>query len=515
MHRLQHAVGGLGHGAGFGLAVAALGGVAIAAATAVKAIKDAASYSEQYDRAQVVLGKDARILTDQIDLMNRAFGTNKTEALAAGSAVGAIFKGAGYADEDVAKLSVHVLKLATDLGSLAHIDFGMALEKIMSGLAGQVRPLREVGVFMSDAEIKAYAAAHGIGKLNAELTESEKIQARIGFITEKLAPAVGNRLKTAESPVNEFREAMGRINTILIEIGKVALPVVGDALQGINLILSSTMVAWRASGMAAKESITDVANGAKTVTAELGFMTTPIIGLSKGYEILRGIVGEFNAAVLEAGSFITAFAGAAVGSIKGIADAFISLVGYVGEISQGFLSALGPVGAAFAGLGDMITGITGKLSHFADDWSKYLKTLSGELHKEANKLALDADKHFAFDAAKSLKDFLARGAAEINAAREKLKKEGQLDLTKIKPIGAGVQAGESAHQNKAILAFSSDAANAILKSRYGQAQGGAQAQVARNTGQALPKLDKINESLAKMAANAGTALGLLPIPGLG
>src|SRR5262249_46246981 len=147
----------------------------------------ATALGEQADRSRIVFGQFAQGVIADADLMSQAYGVARSSYLASASAFGSIFKGVGYDDKAAAQLSVHFVRLATDLSSFAHIPIQDALEKIQSGLAGQVRPLREVGVFMSDDLIKAKAVSMGIAKMGTELSESQKVQARVAFITEKLA----------------------------------------------------------------------------------------------------------------------------------------------------------------------------------------------------------------------------------------------------------------------------------------------------------------------------------------
>ena len=133
-----------------------------AAVLAVSAVKSAIDFGEQIDRARIVFGKFADDVILQADQLATAFGVSKTSFVASASALGAIFEGAGYGTEAIAKLSTHFVKLATDVGSFVHIPVEEALAKLKSGLAGESEPLRSLGVFLTEDAIKLYAAAHGI-----------------------------------------------------------------------------------------------------------------------------------------------------------------------------------------------------------------------------------------------------------------------------------------------------------------------------------------------------------------
>ena len=223
--------------------------------------KGAIALGEQTDRARIVFGDFSEDLIAQSNLMATAFGVSRKEFIGSASALGTIFEGVGYAQGDAEKLSLHFVKLATDLSSLVHIPVKDALEKIQSGLAGQVRPLREVGVFMSDDLVKTYAYTHGIAALNTELNESQKVQARVGFITEKLAIANGNLAATAGSAANQVRSLAGRFENLSDTVGTAILSILGPAFDDLNTGIMALQSAWDQSAMAALSASSGVLGG--------------------------------------------------------------------------------------------------------------------------------------------------------------------------------------------------------------------------------------------------------------
>ncbi|MDG6746336.1 SDR family NAD(P)-dependent oxidoreductase, partial [Staphylococcus aureus] len=70
-------------------------------------------------------------------------------------------------------------------------SFDEAIGKIRSGLSGESEPLRDFGVFLTEAAVKAKALELGMIKVGEELTEQGKIMARAILIQEGLADANG------------------------------------------------------------------------------------------------------------------------------------------------------------------------------------------------------------------------------------------------------------------------------------------------------------------------------------
>ena len=248
----------------------------IAAVAIAKVAQGAVVLGEQTDRARIVFGDFADKVIAQAKLMAEGFGVSKTEFVQAASAFGTIFEGVGYIKKDAADLSMHFVKLATDLTSLVHIPVAEAMEKIQSGLAGQVRPLREVGVFMSEETIKAQALKMGLHALGGELSEQQKIQARVAFITEHLKIATGNLAATAGSAGNEVRGLSGRFSNLADTVGTALLGFIGPAVDELQVGIQALSIAWDRSSMAALSASTGVLGGVQEQTQGIGYLQMAI-----------------------------------------------------------------------------------------------------------------------------------------------------------------------------------------------------------------------------------------------
>ena len=415
--------------------------------------KGATSLAEQSDRAAIVFGSSAKLIIDQSKLMGDAFGVSRREFIQAASAFGTIFQGVGYTDDAAVQLSVHFVKLATDLSSLVHIPVEEAMQKIQSGLTGQVRPLREVGVFMSEEVVKAYAVAHGIAKMNTELTESQKVQARVGFITEALAKANGNLAKTAEGAGNSARGLAGRFENLKDSIGTTLLQFIVPILNEANIGLMALQTAWGQSGLAAKDESIGVLGGADKQVQAIGFLQSSIMYVADAW---RNVKLVFLQVV---GSTTT-----------GIANMLTNLQKFVDQV--GFLAP---------GLKQLVgnsIGEAGKQMQAVAD-----KQLAGFL-TELNKPLPSVGISKAFDDARK----------KIDDARKALEDMGILDVNKFapEPTVAPLVKNTGLKFAEAMRAGSKEAANIELRARFGGTGKTAQDQTAANT-------KKANEYLAKIA----------------
>src|SRR3546814_8984316 len=87
-------------------------------------------------------------------------------------------------DLKAAEMSQIFAQLAQDLGSFYNVDTETAIQKLRSGLSGESEPLRDFGVFLTEANVKAKALEIGLTGVGEELTEQEKILARNQLVLE-------------------------------------------------------------------------------------------------------------------------------------------------------------------------------------------------------------------------------------------------------------------------------------------------------------------------------------------
>ncbi len=426
---------------GLGLfAIGALGAVAIG-----KVVVASSNLEEQTDRTRDQFGKFAGQVIDQSNLLGTAFGLAKKDILESSSVLSAIFESAGYAGEGVAKLSVHFVKLATDRSRFANIPFKEALRKIESGLVGQVRPLREVGVALSEAATDAYAFKHGIAALGSQLTDSQKVQARAGFIADALQKSWGNLAKTGDKVAGAIEAVKGRFENLSATIGDSLLLIAAPALGEIQIGLQALQTAWT---KAAEASISSAGITIEGLTAEhhsIGLIQTSIGYVADAWQVVGEVFKGVQVGI--------------VGGLKLIADAVLSVV------------------ETYAALKSAITGkdfqAAGGLRAIADSLNESFKIQAAELKKIEEAPFASVAINAAF----------AQGRKDIQAARDKLAKMGKLDVLSIKPGADPNALAGKAHAGFASAAEfgSKEAINTILESVYGRPRGGAAEKTAANT----------------------------------
>ena len=185
------------------------------------AMDAAGNLAEAMNKVEVTFGKSAKAVTGMAEDMAEKFGNNKTVMLDAASNFGLIAQGAGFSAEGSAKLSETLTRLADDAQSFFNVPLDVALEKIRAGLVGEAEPLRQFGVLLSEAAVKQKAVEMGVATTNRELTEQEKVLARVAIIQEKLAKVQGDHERTMGSYTNQLKKLRGEWENFLADVGEV------------------------------------------------------------------------------------------------------------------------------------------------------------------------------------------------------------------------------------------------------------------------------------------------------
>lgn len=127
--------------------------------------------------------------------------------------------------------------LGNDIASLWNIDTDTAMKKLQAGLAGQIRPLRELGIDISKTSLEMYALRYGIKDSVEKMSQAAKVQLRWLAIMEQTEVAFGDMAKTIQSPANQLRILQQQWTNLARAIGNVFLPVITTVLPYINAVV--------------------------------------------------------------------------------------------------------------------------------------------------------------------------------------------------------------------------------------------------------------------------------------
>lgn len=229
VNAVQSRTGKIAHAAGIGGAAASAAITAPLIAFGQHAVEAASDAYELQSAFDVTFGRNAAAMTAWADATGRAMGRSKTEIEQAANTFGVFFNQADPAKS--AAMSKQFAVLAQDLSSFYNVEPGEALGKLRSGLTGEAEPLRDFGIFLSDAAVQAQALKMGLKPVGKEFTEQQKIMARAGLIMESTKNAQGDVMRTSDSMANQVRASKAAWQDLSVTVGAELLPAVTPAVR--------------------------------------------------------------------------------------------------------------------------------------------------------------------------------------------------------------------------------------------------------------------------------------------
>jgi hypothetical protein len=199
-----------------------------------KAIDAASNLHEQLNKVDVVFATSAKSVKSWSTETATKIGIASDKALEFAGVFGNMLKPMGFATDKAAAMSTRLVDLAADMASFNNASPEDTLKALQSGLAGQVRPLRQFGVFLDQARIKQEALNLGLYSGKGNLDASAKAAASYAIILKDTKDAQGDFARTSDGLANQQRILKAQISDLEAKIGDLLLPVVLKVTKQMN-----------------------------------------------------------------------------------------------------------------------------------------------------------------------------------------------------------------------------------------------------------------------------------------
>lgn len=199
-------------------------GVALITNLGKKMVSMASDAEESTSKARVVFGKNFGAVEKELDEFGNAVGRATIDLVTMASSVQDTFVPMGFAREDASKLSVQLSKLAVDVASFNNASDADTMRAFQSAIVGNHETVRRFGVVITEATLKQELMRMGINKSMKEVTNAEKVQARLNLIIDGTSDAHGDATETAHSFANESKALGSALKELSNEITADLLP---------------------------------------------------------------------------------------------------------------------------------------------------------------------------------------------------------------------------------------------------------------------------------------------------
>ena len=166
------------------------------------------------------------------------FGLSELAAKQYSGTMMAMLNSTGVAQDAAAEISTTLAGLAGDLASFYNIETDEAFYKLRSAIAGEVEPMRQLGINMTVASLEAYALSQGITKSWQSMTQAEQAMLRYNYIMYATAQQQGDFARTSGSFANQLRLLTLNFQQLAATIGQGFIAAVLPAIQALNALMS-------------------------------------------------------------------------------------------------------------------------------------------------------------------------------------------------------------------------------------------------------------------------------------
>lgn len=187
-------------------------------------------YVENLNLFTVSMGKYSDEAMSYAETVSNAMGIDTSEWIRAQGVFMTLSTGFGVASDRAHTMSKNLTQLGYDLSSFFNISTEDAMQKLQSGLSGELEPLRRLGYDLSQARLEATAAELGIKKSVSAMTQAEKAQLRYYAIMTQVTTAQGDMARTLDDPANQLRLLRSQLSMAAREIGNVFIPALNAIL---------------------------------------------------------------------------------------------------------------------------------------------------------------------------------------------------------------------------------------------------------------------------------------------
>ena len=205
---------------------------------AADAVQVASDLEEVQNVVDVTFGESAEVINKWAKNASDNFGLTELQAKQYSSTMGAMMKSSGMTGDEITNMSMRLAELAADMASFYNLDFDTAFMKIRSGISGEVEPLKQLGIAMTETNLEAYAMSHGFETAYKDMSQAEKTLVRYGYLMDSTADAQGDFARTSDSYANSVRRLENAMTDLKAMLGEQLLPYITDAVNALNNFFS-------------------------------------------------------------------------------------------------------------------------------------------------------------------------------------------------------------------------------------------------------------------------------------
>lgn len=195
-----------------------------------QAVTESNKYQEDLNLFTVALGQYAAEAQNYAEKVSDVLGIDPAQWLRNQGVFNTLLTGFGDTAERAQLMSQNLTQLGYDISSFFNISIEDAMQKLQSGISGELEPLRRLGYDLSQARLVQTALNLGVKESVANMTQAEKAELRYYAIMTQVTTAQGDMARTLEAPANQLRILQAQLTQAARAIGNIFIPALNAIL---------------------------------------------------------------------------------------------------------------------------------------------------------------------------------------------------------------------------------------------------------------------------------------------
>lgn len=195
-----------------------------------QAVTESNKYQEDLNLFTVALGQYADEAKEYAEYVSDIMGIDPAQWLRNQGIFNTLLTGFGDTAERAQLMSQNLTQLGYDISSFFNVSIEDAMQKLQSGISGELEPLRRLGYDLSQARLEQTALNLGIKESVANMTQAEKAELRYYAIMTQVTTAQGDMARTLEAPANQLRILQAQLTQAARAIGNIFIPALNAIL---------------------------------------------------------------------------------------------------------------------------------------------------------------------------------------------------------------------------------------------------------------------------------------------
>lgn len=353
-------------------------------------IELASDKAEAASKVNVLYGDSADEIVAASEGAAQAVGLSSGAYLTAAGDIGNLITNMGITGGEAADMSQSMITLAADMGSFNNASTEDVTAAMGAAFRGETEPIRQFGVMLDEAGIKAKAMELGLLDAQGGLDSAGRAQATYALILEQTGAAQGDFARTSSGLANqqkiaaaEQEEAWADFGAALLPIATQITPLITAAVNGLVGVLGFLLDNAVPVGAALA-----VFGGILAVTVLPPLIATGLAALATAapFLLLGAAVFAVVLVLQKLGiidfvlGLLRSLASMLQGPVQGAFDVAMSVIRALGDVVG---SIFGTVQRVLQGFQGTVSGVTDRVTGFFQSLGDFLgrlwDTISGGL----------------------------------------------------------------------------------------------------------------------------------------